>query len=249
MNGLKCPALEKERRRRARLVAVILADHAFPARRVVRAAILESSIRCTLLKVGRSGSRRAAARTLTPLLERWYSHAGPAACRRILSTTSPDAALENRPAVRPGEPEGVIARITATRRARRRRSFRGRHFNPFMNAGGLEHDHRRLQRELDFRPRQARLRRRLHRRRCVQYGPAIGYRRSERHALWGTAWKAATPMYDTAMQINMSGSVMSNRYKLLRSRPDLSQRVRPADDANDLRLQGERAQDRRHARR
>jgi gluconate 2-dehydrogenase alpha chain len=50
--------------------------------------------------------------------------------------------------------------------------------------------------------------------------------------------------YDTAMRIGSSGSVMANRYNYLDLDPDLPQRVRPAADAHDVRLQGERAQDR-----
>ena len=50
--------------------------------------------------------------------------------------------------------------------------FEGRHFNPFMNAGGSNISMRRFQHQLGFRPRPAQLRRRLQRRRGLQHRAA-----------------------------------------------------------------------------
>jgi gluconate 2-dehydrogenase alpha chain len=123
--------------------------------------------------------------------------------------------------------------------------FEGRHFNPFMNAGGSNAtiDDFNINWEFDRGPHEFvggyQCRRRLQHRAADRLPPgAVGTPQ------WGSDVEAATSKwYQTAMVINASGSVMANRYNCFRSRPDLSQRVRPAADAHDVRLQGQRAQD------
>ena len=123
--------------------------------------------------------------------------------------------------------------------------FEGRHFNPFMSAGGSNAtiDDFNINWAFDRGPHGF----------VGGYNMAggfntalpIGYRPVPRGTpQWGKEWKAATAKwYQTAMNIGASGSVMANRYNYYDLDPDLSQRVRPAADAHDVRLQGERAQD------
>jgi len=62
-------------------------------------------------------------------------------------------------ALRPRSPrKGVIGKnyCYPDRRRKRRCSFEGRRFNPFMSAGRLQPHHRRFQHQLEFRPRAAR---------------------------------------------------------------------------------------------
>ena len=60
---------------------------------------------------------------------------------------------------------------------------------------------------------------------------------------WGSEWKrAVAKWYHSALGISASASVMPNRDQLSRSRSDLHQPLRPAADADDVRLPGERAQ-------
>jgi gluconate 2-dehydrogenase alpha chain len=91
--------------------------------------------------------------------------------------------------------------------------FEGRHFNPFMNAGGSSTTIDDFNQNWDF-----------DRGKPGYVGGfivaggfntalPIGYRPVPSGTpAWGTEWKAATAKwYDTAMQIGMSGSVMANR--------------------------------------
>src|SRR5476649_19540 len=92
--------------------------------------------------------------------------------------------------------------------------FEGRHFNPFMNAGGSSStmDDYNANREFD-RGKAGFVGGYIV---AAGFNTAlpIGYRPVPSGTpSWGSAWKAATAKwYDTAMQITMSGTVMSNRY-------------------------------------
>ena len=128
---------------------------------------------------------------------------------------APDAALGHRPAVRPGQPERRHRQELLLPDRRRRDALLRRPELQSLHGGGrIEHDHRRLQLELGFRSRQARLPRRVHRRAGFNTALPIGYRPVPRGTpAWGKAWKAATAKwYQTAMVIGASGSVMANRY-------------------------------------
>ena len=92
--------------------------------------------------------------------------------------------------------------------------FEGRHFNPFMNAGGSSSTMDDYNANMEFdRGKEGFL---------GGYTVAAGFNTTLPIGFrpvpigtpsWGTAWKAATAKwYDTAMQIGMSGSVMANRY-------------------------------------
>ena len=122
--------------------------------------------------------------------------------------------------------------------------FEGRNFNPFMGAGGSNCDDRRFQHQLELRPRPARFRRRLQRRRRLQHGAADRLPAgAARHAAMGQGMEGGdrqvVPDRDEHQRERQRDG---QPLQLLRSRSDLPQRVRPAADAHDLRLQGERAQ-------
>jgi gluconate 2-dehydrogenase alpha chain len=92
--------------------------------------------------------------------------------------------------------------------------FEGRHFNPFMNAGGSSTTIDDFNANWNFdRGNHAYVGGFIV---AGAFNTAlpIGYRPVPSGTPpWGTEWKAATAKwYDTAMQINMSGSVMANRY-------------------------------------
>jgi len=92
--------------------------------------------------------------------------------------------------------------------------FEGKHFNPFMNAGGstMNFD------DFNIDPKFDRSKHGYVGGFNVGSGfntnLPIGYRPVPAGTpAWGSAWKAATAKwYDTAMQISMSGAVMANRY-------------------------------------
>ena len=92
--------------------------------------------------------------------------------------------------------------------------FEGRHFNPFMNAGGSSStmDDYNANAEFD-RGKEGFVGGYIV---AAGFNTAlpIGYRPVPGGTpSWGSAWKSATAKwYDTAMQISMSGTVMSNRY-------------------------------------
>jgi gluconate 2-dehydrogenase alpha chain len=125
--------------------------------------------------------------------------------------------------------------------------FEGKNFNPFMAAGGSRYAADDFNSNWNF-----------------DRGPQgyiggfslssgfntalpIGHRPVPRGTpQWGKEWKAATAKwYQTAMNINSSGSVMANRYNYLDLDPTYRNAFGPAAHANDLRLQGERAEDER----
>ncbi|HYQ93239.1 MAG TPA: GMC family oxidoreductase, partial [Burkholderiales bacterium] len=92
--------------------------------------------------------------------------------------------------------------------------FEGRHFNPFMNAGGSSTTIDDFNANWDFdRGKQGYVGGFIV---AGAFNTAlpIGYRPVPGGTpTWGKEWKAATAKwYDTAMQIGMSGSVMANRY-------------------------------------
>src|SRR6195256_6457704 len=92
--------------------------------------------------------------------------------------------------------------------------FEGRHFNPFMSSGGLNVTIDDYNTNWDFDRAKYGYVGGSNISGGMTTGPPIGHRPGPAGTPpWGKEWKAATAKwYDTAMQINMSGSVMANRY-------------------------------------
>jgi gluconate 2-dehydrogenase alpha chain len=95
--------------------------------------------------------------------------------------------------------------------------FEGEHFNPFMNAGGTSSTMDDFHNNDAFDRARAGYAGGFIVRAGFNTALPIGYRPVPSGTpAWGTSWKAATQKwYDTAMQINMAGSVMANRHNYL----------------------------------
>jgi gluconate 2-dehydrogenase alpha chain len=95
--------------------------------------------------------------------------------------------------------------------------FEDEHFNPFMNAGGTSSTMDDFHNNDAFDRAKAGYAGGFIVRAGFNTALPIGYRPVPAGTpAWGTAWKAATQKwYDTAMQINMAGSVMAHRHNYL----------------------------------
>ena len=124
--------------------------------------------------------------------------------------------------------------------------FEGKYFNPFMGAGGSGATIGRLQHQMGVRPRAARFRRRLQSSRRLQHRrgrSAIARCRAARRNGAAHGSRRRAKCYQTRDDDRRQRQRDGQPLQLSRSRSDLSQRVRPAADAHDVRLQGQRAQD------
>ena len=123
--------------------------------------------------------------------------------------------------------------------------FEGRHFNPFMSAGGsnVTIDDFNINWDFDRGPHGF----------VGGYNVGSGFNTAaadrlpagaRRHAAMGQGLEGGDrEMVPDRDEHRRERQRDGEPLQLLRSRPDLSQCVRPAPDAHDLRLQGERAQD------
>ena len=154
---------------------------------------------------------------------------------------APDAAVGHRPALRSGRAERRHRQeLLLSDRRQRDAVLRGPAFQPVHERGRLERDDGRLQHQLGLRPRQARFRRRLQRRRRFQHRAADRLPAgAARHAAMGQGMEGGdrevVPDRDEHQRERQRDV---EPLQLLRSRSDLPQCVRPAADAHDLRLQG-----------
>ena len=123
--------------------------------------------------------------------------------------------------------------------------FEGKHFNPFINAGGSNATIDDFNINWDFDRGAARFRRRLQCRRRLQHRAADRLPAgAARHAAMGQGVEGRDrQMVPDRDEHQRQRQRDGEPLQLLRPRSDLSQRVRPAADAHDVRLQGERAQD------
>ena len=123
--------------------------------------------------------------------------------------------------------------------------FEGRHFNPFMNAGGSNAtiDDFNINWDFDRGPHGFvggyNIGRRLQHRAADRLPAGAARHAAMGQGVEGRDREMVPDRDEHRRQRQRHGEPL----QLLRSRSDLSQRVRPAVDAHDVRLQGERAQD------
>ena len=122
--------------------------------------------------------------------------------------------------------------------------FEGRHFNPFMSTGGLSMGADDYNTNLEFDRGKHGYVGGYSVSGGMTGGRPIGFRPVPAGTpQWGKAWKAATAKWYQRHEHRLERQRHGEPLQLLRPRSDLSQRVRPAADAHDVRLQGKRAQD------